>query len=282
MQRTGKRRTWANSLLREVRLRGQLLKKHLSSAALEDVDIGEYVTEQRIIVEQDPFPHAVIDDFFKPGPYERLVRNFNEVLARGLTQEFDNTRFRPFLELKDEFAYDGYVYAPRFDESDTLALLSSLTWNAFFSSLFRQPTTLSTNVAFHYHPPGDKTGFVHHDYVLKAFSPAERLSNGVIPYVHKEDGSELLRERRIIALIYYLGNTAEWKKGDGGETGLYRSRKEGPMKLIEPRNNRLLAFKLSESSLHAFQHNTTPRASIVQWFHSDDAWGIDIPPKPTR
>jgi len=237
----------------------------------EEIDLSQFLTRSEFEKIESPFPHVVIDDFFKKEHYEALLGYFNSVYERGLVETNDPLKFHPFLNLKGKFAYDGYVHSPKLDELHSFHPFFSVAWNMLFSSLFRQPTGWSTSTALHYHPPGDKTGFIHHDYASKVFSPEDRLPNGVIYRSTEGEHLSFFKERRIISLIYYLGNEA-WKEGDGGETGLYESIDGNPVKLIEPRNNRMLAFQISPKSFHAFQKNHTPRSSIVQWFHINERW----------
>lgn len=243
------------------------------SALTENIDLSKYLKSTGPFpVLNEPFSHVVIDDLFTDDVYKGLLHHFNSVIERGFSKERDDTRFHPFLDLKGDFAYDGYLYVPRLGEAPELELFPSLAWNMLFSSLFNQPTGWCTSFAYHFHSSGDRTGFVHHDYASKLFAVTDRLDNGVI-YRDRGVSSQikLNSQRRIIALLYYLGNE-EWQEGDGGETGLYRSKVESAAKLVAPKNNRLLAFQISPDSLHAFQQNFKARSSIVQWFHIDEPW----------
>lgn len=250
----------------------QTLQKKIKSFS-DNRDLGALIKNDSAEIITEPFPHVVIDDFFTQEVYEKLLEHFNSVLSRGTSEVDGPNRFRPFLNLKGEFAYDGYIYTPRFGEPGAANFFYSLPWNLFFSSLFDQPTSWCTSMAYHFHPKGDKTGFVHHDYASKVFVEEDRISNGVVYRARESAGrtKSYSKERRIISLLYYLGND-DWKEGDGGETGLYASKEGSPVKLVAPKNNRMLAFQISPKSFHAFQQNNTPRSSIVQWFHVDEPW----------
>lgn len=250
------------------------IKKKVMRATIDPLRVTSLLRDPAsFVVIPDPFPHIVVDDVFTPEAYALLLRHFNAVRARGLSEEKDMNRFNPFLNLTGKYAYDGYVYAPHLNERGSANFFYSLDWNLFFSALFKQPTSSSTSMAYHFHPPGNKTGWVHNDNAPKFFAEADRLSNGVIYRSREEQSPTLIKERRIIALIYYLGND-EWREGDGGETGLYAEKEGAPVKLVAPKNNRLLAFHISPKSFHAFQVNRTPRSSIVQWFHIPDALAV--------
>ena len=61
-----------------------------------------------IAVEKNPYPHVVVDNFFKPEVYEALCRQFNDVRRRGfLNEKWGSDRFHLF-----DMDYDGYVYSP--------------------------------------------------------------------------------------------------------------------------------------------------------------------------
>ena len=258
-------------MLKFLRIAKQKIDKQ-QGALKEDFPLRDYIQAPIPLVELSPFPHIVIDNFFNKETYEKILKHFNSVLSRGFSEQDDPTRFHLFLNLKGEYEYDGYLYVPQPGEEQGIDIFFSMAWNLLFSKLFDQPTGWCTTVAYHHHPTGDRTGFVHHDYAKKTFSLNDRLPNGVVFHersnesaISRKDAS-VFEERRGIALLYYLGDHV-WKEGDGGETGLYLSKGESPIKLIAPKSNRLLAFRISLRSFHALQETFQPRSSIVQWFH---------------
>ncbi len=225
----------------------------------------EAFTDKRasdILVNPEPFPHIVVDDFFNPATYQALCGQFNTILEKG----FLEGSWGPDYFHRFDIDYDGFVctITGTLDAGNPTSLFFSLGWNWLFSKIFRQFVGFETSFAFHHHPPGDRTGFVHHDNVDKHFSPARQLANGVIYGEGPE--SDPIVSRRKIALLYFLNNDG-WQEGDGGEVGLYSADKETLIKKVAPINNRMLAFQISERSMHAFQENRKNRNSIVQWFH---------------
>lgn len=238
----------------------------LSAKEKQSLDIEDFtsVRHKDICVMTDPFPHVVIENFFKPDIYRGLVEQFARVQARGLIDEKkpnDKSRFHLF-----DIEYDGYVFTPPpvLHADNPLRIFYSLEWNHFFSKLFHQFTTFETSLSFHHHPKGDQTGFVHNDFVDKYFRQDIRLPNGVRPIV--VDGKGGSPRKRIIAILFYLNNDG-WKEGDGGETGIYGADKMTLVKKVPPLNNSLLAFRVSQASMHAFQANLKERNSLVQWLH---------------
>lgn len=236
-------------------------------AAREDIYWEDFIRPKQrdITVSAEPFPHIIVDDFFKPHIYTGLVEEFRAAQEKGYSK--DESAFGTFHAF--EIDYDGYVYSPSATLEPTVArsIFWSLEWNSFFSGLFGQHTTFETSVAFHHHPPGDRTGFVHHDYANKRFPDGVFLSNGVVPYTIAEDAPMGYVKRRAIAFLYFLENDG-WQERDGGETGLYAKDKQTLIKKVAPINNRLLAFHISPHSYHAFQGNRHDRNAIVQWLHA--------------
>jgi len=216
-----------------------------------------------IMVIREPFPHFVVDDFFKPHIYQSLCEQFDRTKRKGLLEgPWSPDHFHKF-----NIDYDGFVYTPAgtLDPASPLSVFFSLEWNWFFSKIFRQFTGFETSFAFHHHPPGNRTGFVHNDNVDKHFSPMRRLANGVM--YGEGTVSDPIIARRKIALLYFLGKEP-WEEINGGATGLYSADGKNLLTKVAPANNRLLAFQISEKSMHAFQENHKERDSIVQWFHT--------------
>ncbi len=243
----------------------QVRCQKIALSSREDIDWDDFVAlpKSQIVVERQPYPHVVVDSFLKDWAYEGLVARFRNLKDKGLSNAAnDFARLHPF-----EINYDGYLYSPpaTLDPDDAQSIFFSLCWNRFFSNLFSQTTGFETALAFHHHPAGDRTGFVHNDFSDKNFLRGSWLANGVVPYAIADGNGGVLR-RRIIALLLFLDNPP-WEEGNGGELGLYASDGRTLVKKVAPINNRLVAFHIGPQSFHAFQGNHVPRTSIVQWFH---------------
>lgn len=242
-------------------------------AAKEKYTPHDYMQVSTASVQERPFAHIVIDNIFKEDINKKILKHFNEVLARGLSQEDDDkTKFHRFPEGRVKPRYEGYLYTPLLREDPVLDLFFSMRWNLFFSNLFKQHTERCTSVAYHYHPAGNPTGVVHNDYGSRPIAPKEQLSNKTTFGEHDKGYDDMQTAPvcegvRAIGLLYYLGDEV-WQDGEGGETGLYASKTGSLVKRVAPHNNRLFAFQTSPESFHAFQQNARPRSCIVQWLHS--------------
>lgn len=131
------------------------------------------------------------------------------------------------------------------------------------------------NCAFHYHEPLDRDGWVHNDNTnkLKLKNNKNNYENILINPLGiniKKDEIKTKNHiscRRAIAVIYYFGRN----KIDGGGTGLFEKEDSiAPIKIIEPVNNRILIFEISDKSFHAFRKNYSNRASLIQFLFTKD------------
>jgi len=153
-------------------------------------------------------------------------------------------------------------------------MFRTLEWKSFFSDLFSIETTNDEILALHHHAIGSADGWGHNDYNLCSFVD-EPFSNGIntwyyqCKYEDSIEGEQLNTKKvmRAITLIYYINNDCEGKFGGG--TALYDT-KDNVVTVVEPKNNRLMAFEVSPYSYHGFLSNTKfPRNSITQWFHQE-------------
>lgn len=255
-------------------LRQKILKE--LKALDEDFDIKDIINYELkdIEIREHPFQYVVLDNFFKEDFYKDICSFFDNVYKKGFAVENDNERFHPFLDVK--YPYDGYSKAIFPFEHRAGDFFYSHQWNLFLSKVFNRLTSTIATPAFHFHPPGDKTGWIHNDYADKPFSSLHRLCSGVVPHSRygSVSGGDIL-EKRAIAIIYYFGS--ETTSEDGGGTGLYESLENKiPATVIEPKDNRMLMFSVSPKSYHAFQTNKKDRKSIVMWLHTDPKLAEDI------
>jgi 2OG-Fe(II) oxygenase superfamily len=252
------------------RLQTNLTKR--ARALDEDSPLFAFLQKyKQVQINKHPFRHCVIDSFFPESMYGEVVKHFQSIKSKGFATTGDAGRFAPFTDVA--YPYDGYVYAPRYDDTEKRSAMNfffGYTLNLFVSKLFSLHTSIATEVALHYHPPHNKSGWVHNDFVDKQFHVSNHTSSGVLLPIKGSfpDGNGYHKLRRTIALIYYIDNDA-YTDGAGGGTGLYKNPKENPTTIVEPLSNRFLAFEVSPESYHAFLQNTFNRSTIVQWFHSD-------------
>lgn len=269
----------------------------------EDFDIFKYINKQPIEVMSEPFPHIVVDNFFKEEFVSRLENYYSELLKKG--------QFKALGGYGDKFTVD--LCTPTPVDNEIVSIFYSLGWNNFFAEIFKKKTEFLTLFTFHHHKEGDKNSHVHTDFVHDIFSKSNKLPNGVT-YLKRRltpleiQNGDTVKGVRIIALVYHLFNK-EWKRENGGRTFLYKVpdevskslfsnsleqtkqqkkidlyhkiQKGDPVKEIEPIRNRLLAFEVLPYGYHAVEGNNIPRSSITQWFYGNyknitDAYGEDI------
>jgi 2-oxoglutarate-Fe(II)-dependent oxygenase superfamily protein len=217
-----------------------------------------------------PYRHAIIDNLLAPDVFARLCQTFDQILARGLSEDICPGRFSRFP------GYDAYSYVLEPEAGFAQSLFYARGFKNFLSGLFGVATTDDVVVELHHHLTGSRSGFVHSDFNRVCFASAP-LPNGLNPWHYQVpfDGAgcppgSTIERCRAIAFLYFLNNPG-WKPGDGGETGLYAAREPlGLRKVVAPLDNRLLAFEVSPSSFHGFISNrAAPRNAVVGWLHGE-------------
>ncbi len=220
---------------------------------------------------QRPFPHVLARDVFTTDFYRDLEAHLRGILAAGLSETPDRTRFGRNIS-----GYDAY--STGFDAQSTgpTALFLSPAWRDLLCGLFAVQRTPYVFAGSHHHPAGSPTGFVHNDYNPVWFvrsrdgrirSPEPtlcvyRTGQGPLP------DSEKIEVVRGVAMLFYLMNDG-WRQGDGGETALFRSAHDSePDITCPPINNSLIAFECTPRSFHTYLTNPRrPRTSIIMWIH---------------
>lgn len=233
-----------------------------------------------------PFPHIHVEDVFVPSVYEQLVAEFRGVLASGADRS--GSARLAYYGAK----FDGHILSFRPSLRGPLAIFASRAWLALLAHATGVEVTADINGALHHHAKGSRSGFVHKDYSACWFIDRPRPDgvnishNALCDYRSGKTtvAGAIPRERvRAVAMIYYLNN-APWRKGDGGETGLYLSADDDvgrPAATVPPVNNSMLVFECSPRSNHSFISNRcNARNSVAMWLHSTQEraigrWGAD-------
>ena len=237
-----------------------------------------YFNPSKVVKYEQPFRYHVYDNFFNEDIYLGLCKEFQTRLNFGLYETKTPLRFsRSQAKASgDTEAYDAYIAPWPRHLQNPLAVMYSRQLHDFFSKEFGIPLTPDLNVAFHHHLKNSRTGFIHNDFHICNFLRLPR-ENGLNPSFGPveyqgpwDDRPGVFHVYRSIALILYLHNPT-WEEGDGGETGLFLSRKDtSPVAKVAPLNNRVLAFEIGPNSQHAFLSNVrNVRNSIAMWFHSE-------------
>lgn len=230
------------------------------------------IENKQIVIEEKPFRHVVIDNFFKKDFYDALCAAFKKVLLGGLSE----TRRLDIFSRFDR--YDAYSYSINPKSGYPLNFFYTKEWHDYIAGIFGVSASRDVTGGFHHHLVNSEDGFIHEDFNLVSFVE-DRLENGINPFynqcVYTDDSPDkqphTFKRMRAVALIYYLLDDPNWKDGDGGETGLYGSRdKNSLISKVAPINNRLFAFEISPYSFHGFLKNKKSRRnSIIQWLHQE-------------
>ncbi len=221
-----------------------------------------------------PFPHIVAQNVFTESVYQDHAAGFKAILNRGLSDLPDPHRFSRTVS-----GYDAFTFNFHHDLSGSLGIFLSREWHDILASVLGISATLDVNGGFHHHAVGSASGWVHNDlnpgwFVDQSNKDRVNLSNYQLCNYHtgvRNSQETLVRETiRGAAFIYFLENP-DWKPGDGGETGLYHSRRDAidtPIIRVPPINNSMLLFECTPHSYHAFISNRRcVRNSVIMWIH---------------
>lgn len=220
-----------------------------------------------------PYPHIVARDVFVPGFYGSVAAQWREIRSRGLSEVPRRDHLSRTMPNYDAY---GMPLAP--SATEPLSIFLSRDWRDLLCRLFDITPTPYVFAGLHHHTVGSKSGFVHNDLnpvwfprvhgdeiqVPNNDACAYRTGVGSLP------DSGKIQVVRAVAMIFFVGNDG-WRRGDGGETGLYSS---GQSKVLEPAarwpplNNSLITFECTPRSFHSFVTNTRlPRSSVIMWIH---------------
>lgn len=230
------------------------------------------IEEVKKMVINDPFRYVIIDNFLSKEYSEGIGKFLRNKLKAGLSKNpRDNSKFHPFF-YRDR-TYDGYRYTPSYEENIYFDFFLSKSMISYVSSIFGIRVNNKLSIAAHFHPVGDKSGWVHNDHSINSFLKSKQNPNGLTiggnQYFESDRIDSNLLGLRTIAFIYYINNE-KYRYGDGGETGLFRTDSEDSLfKKVEPLDNRMLIFETSSNSYHAFLENTKERFCIVGFLFSD-------------
>lgn len=198
----------------------------------------------RTIVSQsdDPFWHAVIDDFLDPRDANVLLGHFPAISDVWI--RYDNP-------IEKKFALDnpGGVFNEYFALIKTDAFLETLRTMSGIPDLFFDETMHGAGL--HYHPEGGKLD-VHLDYDIHPITGKERRLN----------------------LILYLNDVE-----DGGNLELWNENR--PVAKIAPRFNRAVAFETGDASWHGMPTPIArgERRSVAAYYVSEPVRTTSIRPK---
>jgi 2OG-Fe(II) oxygenase superfamily len=231
----------------------------------------------RWIYSTHPFPHVIAYDVFKPPVYGQLARAFDSAL--------ESTDGRPYME---EHGIHGCTIDQEI--ADHFYPLVTREWHDLLAAVLGIEATGHVALGLHHHRIGSQNGFPHNDLNPGWFigEPAEGeviASGSNIGYttgvLRVSTQRPVVETVRAASMLYYVCNPP-WRRGDGGETGLYRSARDdiaNPVVSVPPLNNSMLLFECTPLSFHGFVRNCrSPRNSIVMWLHQTKAqvsstWG---------
>ena len=250
------------------------------------MDVASLLEHRPWILCNDPFPHIRATAVFTPAIYRELAAAFATILNGQTLPSWPEARLVRNMPGYDASAvdFDGPVGWP-------FSIFASRSWHDLFARLFGIDAIGCVSGGLHHHAIDSRDGFVHNDlnpgWFVAPGTGAEIVTprSDLCDYRHGTTpaGAKVMTRETIrgIAIVYYLNNP-EWRPGDGGETGLYRTWRDAvvhPVVAVPPLNNSLVAFECTPGSFHSFRKNTRhPRNSVIVWLHREktavlERWG---------
>jgi hypothetical protein len=238
----------------------------LPGLQLSEGELESMLLNRRWIVRPRPFRYIVARDVFTPAVYARLEEAYGVAL--------EHTTGSAYLQKHD--IHGGGLTA---DDAEAFSPLLSRQWHDMIARIFEINATGHVIAGIHHHRIGSANGAPHNDTNPVWFNGDPQPPNlefAKHDYVEYTSGKAVREDadpRRVmrgVALMYYLANPP-WSPGDGGETGLYRSRRDDsdkPVARIPPINNSLFAFECTPRSWHGFISNRRlERNTVIMWLH---------------
>jgi hypothetical protein len=220
-----------------------------------------------------PFAHVVAWNVFRDDFYDALAAQVRSILDRDLSDVPDPTRFS-----RNIAGYDSYGIGFGLDQNGPLGLFLSPAWRDLMCGLFGITPTPYVFAGAHHHAVGGKDGFIHNDlnpvwFPVAAGREIQIPDHRVCAYKtgagSLSDGEKVQVVRGAVVIVFLLNDG--WRRGDGGETGLYDSPHAAvcdPVACVAPESNSLVAFECSPNSFHTFLSNRRlTRTSIIMWVH---------------
>jgi hypothetical protein len=255
------------------------------SRAPEPRALGSLLRNRRWRWRALPFPHVVAQNVFRQQFHLELTSQLHTLLNRGLSEAPDPERLSRTLP-----GYDAYSIGIQSLLQGPLGVFSTRQWHDMLAKLFGIQATGHINCGVHHHSTGSDSGWVHNDLNPGWFVEGGATSEVILAEPRfcnyqsgktQQPGASAVETIRAVALLYYFGNDV-WQVGDGGGTGLYRTRDtpvHRPDAIVAPINNSLLAFECTPHSFHSFMRNhRAPRTCVIMWLHRAKAevvsrWG---------
>ena len=235
----------------------------------------EVLANRRWLRIEQPFSHIVAQDIFTPEFYFALSAQLGEMISRGLSETPTKGHLSRNLP-----GYDAYGIGINDTFPYPLSFFVSPAWRDLMCGVFQIQPTPYVFAGIHYHKVGSANGFIHNDFnpvwFPRALANEIQVPNQELCSYKTGAGpipeSAKLQVVRGAVMIFYLLNDG-WRKGDGGDTALYRSGRDAisnPAAEIGPENNSLIAFECTPKSFHAYRTNyRAARVSIIMWVHRE-------------
>tara|TARA_B100001094_G_scaffold88543_1_gene84660 strand:+ start:771 stop:1661 length:891 start_codon:yes stop_codon:yes gene_type:complete len=230
-----------------------------------------YVSDNiSIDINEEPFPHIVINNLFKDDIYEMVSSNFMDMIGRT----------KPYKDLPGAVHdYAAYIYGlKKGDCKYGYDFFVDDIWKNFNMITFGVLLNKYIAMSVHWHEAPSKPGFVHNDYNICSVmdeGSSDFTLTGNCYYsddtAHRTPNAHKIS--RSIAILYYLNNQPT-TPNDGG-TSIYGNYQfHSKIKDIPANSNSVFVFAVQPNSYHGFTGANFNRSAMVQWFHSSPAYMV--------
>jgi len=224
-----------------------------------------------------PFKHFRAESVLDENTYKEVEANFNAVKTEQVKKKNGDV-YR--LE-KLSSNYDAQMVAMDNDLAELFQPFFSIDFLKSIAQLLEIPFNYAIDGALHSSPRNSRTGWIHTDF-CNAWFDSRFIEKNQLSFPNRQtcdyftgrrhdESADPRKFTRAATLIFYLCNDG-WKKGDGGETGLYGAghlSDNTVFDIVAPKNNSLILFECSPHSYHRFLTNRgRTRNSIILWIHS--------------
>ena len=230
-----------------------------------------YVSEDaKIIIDDNPFPHIIINNLFKDNIYEMISSNFMDMIGRT----------KPYKDLPGAVHdYAAYIYGLKKEDCKYgYDFFVDDIWKNFNMLTFGVLLNKYIAMSVHWHEAPSKPGFVHNDYNICSVIDEGETDFTLTGNCYYSDDTAARTPNaekisRSIAILYYLNNEPT-TPNDGG-TSVYGNYKfHSKIKDIPATSNSVFVFAVQPNSYHGFTGANFNRSAMVQWFHSSPAYMV--------
>ncbi len=195
--------------------------------------------------ELNPFPHAIIENFFRKEIFDKI----NNDLSKSFKSELIQKEFDDHIQSKKTIYSDKAL-------SSTATIPISVIGSSIVKNLFSKFLN------------GSEVTSLSEQYLYGGYSPFHEMKSGGflgshVDHSYSKDNNNL----HVANAILYVSNY--WEPVWGGETILFSRNGLKPIKFIEFKPNRLVLFIHTSNSFHGVNYISSPSENKRKTYYMD-------------